>query len=404
MQALVWLALYSTFGIARVGYWFFDLSDIAYYYEEGALRIAQGLVPFRDFLLVYPPLFAPLVVLPGVNVSEKTYFFRFAFLMIASMTAACAVTALAVRDREARWRPYVVAAVFAACTLVLGPITANRYDATVALVLALTLFFMARARWLAVAVTIGVGFALKITPAVLLPLALVLAPRNQWWRMLAGFSAAAVIPFLLVLGSGHDAATNLSEMLAYHLGRPLETESVLATPLWIGRLLGLTTVQVGVVAGSQSIVSATSTLIAKGSVGVLVAALGGVLALVWRRREAIVANVELQFLAVLATLLASLVGSKVLSPQYFVWIIPAVALVAIDRRVLGALLAVVLLLTQVEFPANYWAFAQFQQPGAVAIVVIRNLVLVAAFALSLWHLWRIPEPTPSRAKGRVRKR
>ena len=90
-------------------------------------------------------------------------------------------------------------------------------------------------------------------------------------------------------------------------------------------------------------------------------------------------------------MLASLVGSKVLSPQYFVWIVPAVALVALDRKLLGGMLAMALLLTQVLFPANYWAFADAQAAGLVMLVIARNILIVAAFGLSLWHLWTLPE-------------
>jgi hypothetical protein len=208
--------------------------------------------------------------------------------------------------------------------------------------------------------------------------------------MLVGCAVAGAIPFLVVMVLGRDSTRNLLDMLSYHLSRPLEIESVLATPFWVGRLLGVTTVQVGLTAGSQVVVSSAADLVAKLSSAVLLLALGAVFALVWRRRETIASDTSLQFLAVLATLLASLVGSKVLSPQYFVWILPAVALVALERRILGALLACVVLLTQVEFPANYLSFAE-SHSGPVAIVVVRNVVLVVAFALSLYYLWRIPE-------------
>ena len=391
MQAFVWAWLFGVFGIARAGYWFFDLSDILYYYRWYVVRMGQGLTPFRDFFIEYPPLFLPLLAAPGTHLDEQSYILRFAILMMLFKAAACAVTALTAYDGGSTRRPLVVAAIFSGLTLLLGPIAANRYDPAVALVLAFVMLFMARNRWVAVGVMIGVGFALKVTPVILLPLALVLAPRKQTVRMAAGFGVAAAVPFLLVLLTGGDSLTNLSQMFAYHLDRPLEIESLLATVFWLGKLFGVTTVQVGQAAGSQVIVSGAADLAASLSGGVLLLALGAVLALVWRRREAVASSAPLQWLAVLSTLLASLVGSKVLSPQYFVWVIPAAALVAIDRRALGALMAAMLLLTHIEFPANYWQFAQQQIPGAIWIVVLRNLIVLAAFALSLWHLWKIPE-------------
>jgi hypothetical protein len=398
LQALVWTLLYETFGVAKLGYSFFELSDIAYYYDMYVVRIAAGLAPFRDFFIEYPPLFAPLLVVPGTHIAEPAYAARFAFLMAAFLAAACAVTALAAWTERTPSRPYLVAVVFSACTLLLGPIAANRYDATVALVLAFVLLFIARGRWTAAATVIGVGFALKITPAMLLPLVLILAPRERGARMLVGFAIAAVLPFAWVMLMGQGASDNLAKMIAYHANRPLEIESVLATPFWIGRLAGITTVKVGLAAGSQVVVARAADLLAKASSVVLLASLGAVFGLVWRRKNEFASDTSLQFLAVLATLLASLVGSKVLSPQYFVWILPAVALVAVERRVLGGLLGAVLLLTHIEFPANYWAFAQYQTPGAISIVVVRNLILVAAFALALWQMWTVPEAAAAKKR------
>jgi hypothetical protein len=296
--------------------------------------------------------------------------------------------------------------VFSACTLLLGPISANRYDAAVTLLLALILLGVARGRWVLPAMVAGIGFALKITPALLLPLLLILAPRERLGRMLAGFSAAAGLPFLVTALLGGDAAVNLTRMFAYHADRPLEIESVLATPFWVGRLLGGGPVLVGLAAGSQVIASPWADLVARSSGVLLVVAVGAVFAAVWRRRGAIGADARLRTLAVLVTLLAPLVASKVLSPQYFIWLLPAIALVAVDRRLLGALLAVALLLTHVEFPANYWLFATDQVPFAIGIVVVRNVVLVAAFALALRHLWTIPATAlrPARSDGPARDR
>jgi len=80
----------------------------------------------------------------------------------------------------------------------------------------------------------------------------------------------------------------------------------------------------------------------------------------------------------------------VLSPQYFIWTLPAWALVAARDRVLAVLGGLTLLLTQVEFPALYWRFLDMQ-PESVAIVVTRNTLLVCFFAFGAWRLWRLAE-------------
>ncbi len=392
-QGLVWGLLWEVFGVARIGYWFFDLSDIGYYYGNLVGQVAVGLVPFRDFFIEDPPFFVPLMLAPGTAVSEMTYAHRFALLMVGFMALACVLVGIAAFSAHHRSRAFLAVGVFSVYTLLLGPIAANRYDAAVAAVLAGTILAMVRERWTIAGLLVGVGVALKITPFIFLPLVLVLAPRRSLWRPLVAFAVAAALPFLWVLGEGGQAAANLGRMISYHLARPLEIESVLAVPFWLGRLLGVSAVKVGQAAGSQVILSAWADRLATLSAIVLIAGLGFAYFLVWRKRRVVAANPSALFLAVLVVLLASLVGSKVLSPQYFVWIVPSVALVALDRPLPGVLVGLALLFTQWLFPGNYWAFAADQAPAAIAIVVARNLLLVGAFVVCLWDLWSLADKT-----------
>jgi len=85
---------------------------------------------------------------------------------------------------------------------------------------------------------------------------------------------------------------------------------------------------------------------------------------------------------------------KVLSPQYFIWILPAWALVAARDRALAILGGFTLLLTQVEYPALYIRFVHMQ-PESVAIVVARNTLLVVTFAVAAWRLWSLSEAPAS---------
>jgi hypothetical protein len=390
MQLAAWAALYALFGVAHLGYGFFDLSDVPVTYHKYALRIVRGFVPIRDFFIEYPPLFIPLLIAGGNPTPVDAFTSRFAGLMLGFMLTAGAFTALAGTDGRYARRPYVIAAAFSACALALGPIAVNRFDAAVACVIALALFLCVRGRFGLAGLAIGAGFALKFTPALLLPLALILAPPRRTPRVLAGFAAASLLPFAAILASGGHSVRYLRQLVSYHLYRPLEIESVPATVLWLGRLLSGVRLNLGNASGSQVVLSASAQHIAHYSPLLLSAALLAALALVWRRRHVISGDSALVGLAGVAIVLAGLIGSKVLSPQYMVWLLPATALVMAERKILGGLLLAALVLTQIEFPANYWAFAYHQAPAAVAVVTARNLLLVAAFVLSLWHLWRVP--------------
>ena len=87
-------------------------------------------------------------------------------------------------------------------------------------------------------------------------------------------------------------------------------------------------------------------------------------------------------LASAAALVAFVSLGKVLSPQFLIWLIPVIPLV-VGRRGLAAatLLAAALVLTQLWFPYRYWDLAL--RFGALEswLVLVRDLVLVALFAI-----------------------
>jgi hypothetical protein len=129
-------------------------------------------------------------------------------------------------------------------------------------------------------------------------------------------------------------------------------------------------------------------------------AVAGIYLLIWRRRERLRAAAPDQALAVLALILALMTFGKVLSPQYFIWTLPAWALVAARDRALAIIGGLVLLLTQIEFPALYWRFLDMH-PESVALVVTRNTLLVVFLAVAAWRLWGLrDEATPAQVTGR----
>ena len=83
-----------------------------------------------------------------------------------------------------------------------------------------------------------------------------------------------------------------------------------------------------------------------------------------------------------AALVAFVALGKVLSPQFLIWLVPVVPLVA-GRRGLHAsvLTAAALVLTQLWFPSRYWDLARELDPVPSTLVLARDLVLVAALVV-----------------------
>ena len=74
---------------------------------------------------------------------------------------------------------------------------------------------------------------------------------------------------------------------------------------------------------------------------------------------------------------------KVFSPQYAIWLAPFAAVAWGQRRFwLAGLMALGIALTQVEFPAQYWNLGA-GETYPVALVAVRNLVLLGALAVAL---------------------
>ena len=387
--SVVLTALVLVFLLPNLWYQLHDVSDIPVY-QQYSLRMANGERPFtHTFEVEYPPLAVPIFRVPGHSNDPDAYTHWFTITMgIITMLTAAVTALVACRYWPRGGRAYVAAVLFPVAVALTGAIIVNRYDAAVALLIAAFILCLS-ARWLtAAAFVLGMGFSLKLTPAAMLPLVLVLAGRPRRWAWpLVAFVAAAAAPFLPYLFS---SPSGLWYVFQYHLERPLQIESVLGTPMLFGKLIGVTQAAWGHSHGSHILLARGAGFAATASGGLTLLAVAGVYLLIWRRRERLRAAAPDQAIAVLALILALMTFGKVLSPQYFVWTLPAWALVAARDRVLAILGGLTLLLTQVEFPALYWRFLDMR-PESVAIVVTRNTLLVVFFGVAAWRLWGLAQ-------------
>ena len=211
------------------------VTDVPLYRTYGE-RIANGLVPYRDFGFEYPPGALPALVLPALLTDSLT---AYRIVFGAEMALAGAIGVLLVahglrrlgrRDEDRR----VALTAIALLPLLLGGVILTRFDLLPAALVAGALALLLAGRHEAGAVVLGIGVAVKLYPAVLVPLAAVAAYRRGGRRALAatvGLAAAPVVllylPFLVV---GLDGVL---DSFGRQLGRPLQIES-----LGAGILLG----------------------------------------------------------------------------------------------------------------------------------------------------------------------
>jgi hypothetical protein len=364
------LAAGAAAGIFLVGYallhvWFWShgqISDVGEYQQYGTAIVHEGLLPYRDFSVDYPPGALPVFLVPELFGGYAT---AFEWLMVVLGVATIAVVER-VRPRAA-W--------FVALSPVLvGPQLLTRYDLWPALLATAALAALVAGFEVGGWALLGIAVAAKGWPLVLVPLALVWSwRRGHRLAPLAGLAtlAAFVVPFAVLAPHGLWASVH------EQTSRPLQIESLGAA--------FITTF------GHQQVVDShgSQNLAGEGGVAAALVAIAA-LALValwiaYARGEQSPSRL-LRYAA--ATTCAFVAFGKVLSPQFLIWLVPLVALVPRRRGVISiALLTVALVLTQVWFPRRYWGYAMhFHLAG---VVLARDLVLVAllaVLALPLRHL------------------
>jgi Glycosyltransferase family 87 len=362
--------LTGAWGLLHVGpFDDFEIVDTPVYQDYGDAML-DGRVPYRDFELEYPPAALPVFLVPSLA-AEDDYRAVFEGLMLACALAALAalVYALVAAGASAR-RVYGAVGLAAVAPLALGPVVLTRFDLWPAALLAGALAALAADRSRLGLGLLAVAAAAKLFAVVVLPIALVYVGRRRGRRaalvsfgVFAAVAAAIVVPFAVVAPDG------IAESVSRQTGRPLQIESLGAALLVVGHRLGIYEPTVVSSFGSQNLAGTLPEALASMLTGLQVLAVVAVWAL-FARGEATRARL---FLASAAAVTAFVAFGKVLSPQFLIWLLPLVPLVAAPFA--GAALVVALVLTQLWFPAHYWDYVGL---GSEAWLVLgRDLVLVA---------------------------
>jgi uncharacterized membrane protein len=350
-------------------------------YEGFANAVFDGRVPYRDFFMEYPPgalaVFLPPAVAPGhYNAAFK------GLMALCGAVTIVLVALLLVRLGASAARLWTAVLLLALSPIALGPISLNTYDAWPALLTVAALASLVAGWAIAALALLGLAFAAKVYPIVLLPPALVFvwrtAGRARALRAAAAFAAVAalvVLPFLVL------AADGLVESFRAQAARALQIES-------LGGSLLAAADRIGVY--GATVVHRTGTSISYDLAGTLPEALAAassvvqvlaVLAVGWLylrdRDEA--QRLAAAFAAAVAGFLAF---TRFFSPQYLVWLVPLVVLLGPAAWVLAALALVL---------AQTWFFHYadvVSLSGYVWLVLARDVVVVALFGVALVALRR----------------
>ena len=362
-------------------------------YETYGNAIERGSIPYRDFRLEYPPAALPMFVLPALlsdNGDQPA--FRRAFegtmALCGALAIVCAGLILAALGAT-RTRVVAVLAAIAVFPLLLGSVILTRFDLwPIALVLGALAALLWERHRLGFGI-LGLAVAAKLFPAVLVPLALSYVWQRRGRRealiclgVLVGVIALVFLPFV-VLG-----ADGVAYSLGRQLGRPLQVESLGSSFLLAAHHLFGLELEMRSSHGSQNLDGTLPVILAT----LLTAVQLGVLTWIWLRRPGTGAELVRWSAAALVAFVAL---GKVLSPQFLIWLAPLVPLVAGRRGLWASLLLVVaLVLTQLWFPADYWELALRFDAVPSALVLARDLTLVALLVVLVRPAGREPARSP----------
>lgn len=351
-------------------------------YQGFADAVFDGRVPYRDFFMEYPPG-ALAVFLPPAAVGDSHYNAAFKILMALCGVATLALVALLlVRLGASSRRLWTALLLLALSPIAVGPISLNTYDAWPALLTLASLVLLAVGAPLAALALLGLAFAAKVYPVVLLPPALLFvwrtAGRFAAARAFAAFAvvAAAVVgPFLVLAPHG------LSESFRAQAARGLQVESLGGALLAVADRLGLYSATVVHRTGHAISYELAGSLPDTLAVLSSVAQAAAVLLVAWlylRGRD----DPWRLTIAFAAAIIGFLAFTRFFSPQYLVWVVPFVVLLGPPAWLVAA---AALVLAQVWF---FHYSDVFSLGGYVWLVLVRDLLIVVLFVVAALALRR----------------
>ena len=348
-------------------------SDVKVIYQGWAQLLSTGTFPLDDLTWQYPPLAALVMLVP--RWLPWSYFTG--FLVLVAVSDALVLGLLLRASR--RGGPLAGAWLWAGAVPLLGPTAYCRFDLVVTAVAVAGLLATAARPRLGGALA-GLGALLKVWPVLTL-LGTPRGPRTRDAWTAAAVSALAVCFCYAVTMVGAFS------FLGFQENRGVEVESLGALPFYTAHLFGWGG-HAEMHYGSTEFLGTGVPTVGRLMVLCTVAGFGWLL--LWRVR-ARRWTAATPFDAALAALLLFTVTSRVISPQYLVWLIGAAAVclgsARTTQRPTAWLITAATLCTYLEFPLLFGQLAEFR-PLGVTVLCVRNLLLATATAVSCRRLWR----------------
>ncbi|MFF8596037.1 glycosyltransferase 87 family protein [Streptomyces sp. NPDC015220] len=382
--AMLWLLAHNTRPLLGRGA---VAREVWKLYQHWYAVLSHGAFPAHDTLWQYPPGAGPVLLSPSL-LPGLTYFQSF----VALTLAGDALIALALARAGTRPGRRLLGAGYWTLGLpLLLHVPLARYDVQVTAFAVLSLLALGRSTRACGALA-ALGALVKVWPAlVLLGTPRGRGSRSAWtWAAVTGAAAALVLVGVF---------RNPLAFLRQQGGRGVQIESLGGTALafathagWPGR--------VRYQYGALEFTGPHVTTVAHVSLALSAAAFGPLL--LWRLRARRWTPAT-PYDAALSAVLLFTVTSRVISPQYMIWLLGLAAVCLTSRetgqRPVAALVAAACLVSAAAYPTLYHLVASCTWTGC-ALMLVRNGLLTAAAVLSFARLWGATRPAaPRRQPG-----
>jgi hypothetical protein len=351
------------------------VSDVTVIYHGWYDVMLSGRFPYHDVTWQYPPA-AALAILSPALLPFLSYTTAFIWLTFVSDMVGFGMLLRAGKTREGKGGPRAMAGAWVWVGMVLiGPTVYARYDLQVTVVAVASLLAASRLPGISGGIA-GFGAMLKVWPAFLL---VGVRSRRAWAG--AAIAVVAIAAFFYTIMPGSFAFLN------YQRDRGTEVESVGSLVFHIARRFGLWHGYVTLHYGSLEFIGPWVSEVSTAALWLSVAAFGWLLLWRFRAREFTAATtVDAAFTAVLLFTTTS----RVISPQYMVWLVGLAAVCMTVRASVLTLPAMLVLVatavTGVEWPGYFGDVVNSTDKG-IMILLLRNGLLVAASLCACRRLW-----------------
>jgi hypothetical protein len=345
-------------------------------YQGVANDLFEGKLPYRDRVVEYPPYGLPIFILPRLF-GDANYLEAFMGLaLVADWSVKLLLFGFGLRFLNGA-RSLLPLLLYCATVPFMRYFFLQRYDVFPALICLAAVWLFCSRRFALSGLAIAAGVGVKLYPVTFVPVLFVLAVRQGGGRrFLIGLMAGLLplVPLSFIVPWWRFAE--------FHAARGLQVESLYASLLWLGQLLGLTPATWEYTQKWYEVLGPPATAVLPWARAIFVLAVIFSTAFsVWmvaRNQEPSPAQLAR---CLLVPLLGFVAFNQVLSPQYLIWLLPLAALSSFDGKNWPALAIVgATMLTPIIFPSLTRNYPSGLNLVETMILVVRNLGLLSVWA------------------------